>query len=131
MELEIVKPQNEKINLFKNRNFLTLFISTLISSPGYYIYLIGAEWLMLTLHDNRFYFGMLFVAASIPRLLFMAIGGIVADRFNKRIILFISDFTRALLVLALLYFLMTNSVSVWHLRSEERRVGKECRLQCV
>src|SRR5690625_2538979 len=115
MELEIVKPQNEKINLFKNRNFLTLFISTLISSSGYYIYLIGAEWLMLTLHDNRFYFGMLFVAASIPRLLFMAVGGIVADRFNKRMILFVSDFARAILILALLYFLFTNLVTVWHL----------------
>src|SRR5690625_113380 len=115
MGVGVAKAQETKGALFKNRNFLTLFISTLISSPGYYIYLIGAEWLMLTMHDNRFYFGMLFVAASIPRLLFMAVGGIVADRFNKRNILFISDFTRALFILALLYFLITNSITVWHL----------------
>lgn len=115
MDIGIGKKEEVKVSLFKNRNFLTLFISTLIASPGYYIYLIGAEWLMLTLHDNRFYFGMLFVAASIPRLLFMAVGGIVADRFNKRLILFVSDFSRALLILALLYFLLTNSVTVWHL----------------
>lgn len=104
-----------KVPLTKNRNFIFLFIAALFSSPGYYVYLIGAEWLMLTLNDNRFYFGMLFLAASIPRLLLLTTGGIIADRFNKRTILFISDATRALLILVLIGLVWTDTVTAFHL----------------
>src|SRR5690625_4067742 len=70
---------------------------------------------MLTIDDNRFYFGMLFVAASIPRLLFLSVGGVVADRFSKSKILFFSDLTRALLIGAILILVFTETVNVWHL----------------
>lgn len=109
------KPQVMQQSVLKNRNFLYLLIAALFSSPGYYVYLISMEWLMLTIHDNRFYFGMLFFAASIPRLLLLSIGGIVADRFNKRTILFVSDITRALLIVALIFLIWNGSVSVGHL----------------
>lgn len=104
-----------KVPITKNRNFMFLFIAALFSSPGYYVYLIGAEWLMLTLSDNRFYFGMLFLAASIPRLLLLTVGGLVADRFNKRTVLFISDATRALLILILIFLVLTDVVTAFHL----------------
>lgn len=107
--------QIQKVPLTKNRNFIFLFIAALFSSPGYYVYLIGAEWLMLTLNDNRFYFGMLFLAASIPRLLLLTTGGIIADRFNKRTILFISDASRALLILVLIVLVWTDTVTAFHL----------------
>jgi len=115
METEISAEKSQKTNIFSNRQFLLLFMATLISSPGYYIYLIGSEWLMLTIDDNRFYFGMLFVAASIPRLLFLSVGGVVADRFSKSKILFFSDLTRALLIGAILILVFTETVNVWHL----------------
>ncbi|MGP4106600.1 MFS transporter [Virgibacillus sp. L01] len=105
----------EKIPLFKNRNFLFLFIAAIFSSPGYFVYLIGAEWLMLSLSDNRFFFGMLFFAAAIPRLLLLVVGGIVADRFNKRTILFLSDISRAVLILILIFLIWTDVVNAYHL----------------
>ncbi|MGX9932120.1 MFS transporter [Virgibacillus salarius] len=115
MDATVQQNQQEDLPIFKNRNFILLFIGSLFSAPGYYVYLIGAEWLMLSLDDNRFYFGMLFFAASVPRLLLLTVGGIVADRFNKRTILFISDFTRAILIFVLLLFLFMDAVTVWHL----------------
>ncbi|MCC2250852.1 MFS transporter [Virgibacillus sp. AGTR] len=115
MDATVQQNQQEGLPIFKNRNFILLFIGSLFSAPGYYVYLIGAEWLMLSLDDNRFYFGMLFFAASVPRLLLLTVGGIVADRFNKRTILFISDFTRAILIFVLLLFLFMDAVTVWHL----------------
>ncbi|WP_245835696.1 MFS transporter [Virgibacillus ndiopensis] len=104
-----------KVPVFKNRNFLFLFIAALFSSPGYYVYLIGSEWLMLSINDNRFYFGMLFLAASIPRLLLLTAGGLIADRFNRRTILFLSDLSRALLIVVLLFFIVTDSITIVHL----------------
>lgn len=116
MEMTVKEKEMEKLpSIFKNRNFVLLFIATLFASPGYYMYLIGAEWLMLSLDDNRFYFGMLFIAASIPRLIFMTVGGVLADRVNKRTIIFVTDLVRASLGLLVLYFVWTGTVTVWHL----------------
>ncbi|MUK90091.1 MFS transporter [Ornithinibacillus sp. L9] len=111
----VVKQDQLKVPVFKNRNFILLLVSALFSSPGYYVYLIGAEWLMLSINDNRFYFGMLFFAASVPRLLLLTTGGLIADRFNKRTILFCSDFSRAILIAILLSFIWMDSITAVHL----------------
>src|SRR5690625_7509243 len=79
------------------------------------MYLIGVEWLMLTIHDDRSVFGMLFFAASISRLIFLTTGGLVADRFNKRLIVFLSDIVRAALIILLIDLVVTDSVSAMHL----------------
>src|SRR5690625_1074820 len=112
-----VVEENEEENrsILKNKNFIALFIAALFSAPGYYIYLIGVEWLMLTIDDNRFFFGMLFLAASIPRLIFLSFGGVVADRINNRLILFISDVSRAILILVLIGFILTETITSYHL----------------
>ncbi|MFA1819064.1 MFS transporter [Virgibacillus oceani] len=115
METSVPNEQEAKVPVFKNRNYLFLFVSALFSSPGYFVYLIGAEWLMLSMSDNRFYFGMLFLAAALPRLLLLTAGGIIADRFNKRTILFLSDLFRAMLLMILVIILFTDSIAVWHL----------------
>lgn len=118
MKEENMKSEKEELGraaLFKNKNFIALFIAALFSAPGYYVYLIGVEWLMLSIDDNRFFFGMLFMAASIPRLLLLAVGGIVADRFNKRTIVFISNITRASLIILLIVFVLQDSVTPYHL----------------
>ncbi len=104
-----------KPSIFKNKNFIFLLLAAMFSSPGYYIYLIGSEWLMLTIDDNRFYFGMMFLAASIPRLLLLSVGGIVADRVSKRAIVFCSDIARALLIGLLLIFVWMDQVTAYHL----------------
>ncbi|WP_246521450.1 MFS transporter [Ornithinibacillus massiliensis] len=111
----VAKQEELKIPIFKNRNFVLLLISALFSSPGYFVYLIGAEWLMLNITDNRFYFGLLFFVAAIPRLILLVVGGLIADRVNKRTILFWSDFSRAVLIGILVILILTDSVAIWHL----------------
>ncbi|WP_010093703.1 MFS transporter [Ornithinibacillus scapharcae] len=111
----VEKQENIKVPIFHNRNFVFLLISALFSSPGYYVYLIGAEWLMLSITDNRFYFGLLFFVAAIPRLILLIVGGIIADRVNKRTILFWSDFSRAVLIGILVVLIITDQVAIWHL----------------
>ena len=65
------------------------------------------------------YLGLTGLARAVPGLAFTLIAGAVADRRDRRRILFITQSTMALVagLLALA-------------RSEERRVGKECRLTC-
>ncbi|MRG86940.1 MFS transporter [Salinibacillus xinjiangensis] len=105
----------KKVEVFKNKNFLYLFISSLMSAPGYYVYIMGAEWLMLSITDNRFFFGLLFISASIPRLLFLSVGGVLADRVEKKVILFLTDITRSFFVFLVLLLIVTDLIQAWHL----------------
>ncbi|QDP42107.1 MFS transporter [Radiobacillus deserti] len=107
--------QKDGTSIKRNRNFVFLLMGAFFSAPGYYVYLIGAEWLMLSITDDRFFFGMLFFAASVPRLLLLTSGGVIADRFNKRTVLFLSDMTRALLLFILILLVWTDTIAVWHL----------------
>ncbi|WP_047986160.1 MFS transporter [Ornithinibacillus californiensis] len=111
----VAKQEVIKVPIFHNRNFVLLLISALFSSPGYFVYLIGAEWLMLSITDNRFYFGLLFFVAAIPRLVLLIVGGIIADRVNKRTVLFWSDFSRAMLIGILILLIVSDTVAIWHL----------------
>src|SRR5690625_7494449 len=100
-EVNVDIQEEKKISaktLFKNKSFVALFFAAVFSAPGYYLYLIGVEWLMLIIHNDRSVFGMLFFAASIPRLIFLTTGGLVADRRKRRHIVSLYDIVRAALI---------------------------------
>ena len=103
------------MQLLHNRNFLYLFLGGVFASPGFFIFLIATEWLMLELTSSKFMFGMLFVSLSIPRLVLMVLGGVLSDRFDNRYILFTSDIGRFAMLAVLVVLIFTNVVAPWHL----------------
>ncbi|WLD91940.1 MFS transporter [Alkalihalobacillus sp. AL-G] len=105
---EVVSPA-----LWKNRNFLLLWIADLCSSFGLSIFMFSQSWYVVKVMGLEASLGLVFIASSIPRVIFMIIGGAIADRFNKNLIMFISDFTRALVAGALVFWLIFGDVSLW------------------
>jgi MFS family permease len=55
------------------------------------------------------------VAGYIPRALLSVLAGTLADRWNRKVVLAISDFSTALAALALLLLFWTDSIQIWHL----------------
>src|SRR5579883_3383701 len=92
--------------------------------------------------------GIVLIVSMIPRLIFVLIGGVAADRLPRRLIILWSDGGRGLVVLLISILGFLGLLQFWHLlveglifgfvdgffnpaimaiiRSEERRVGKEC-----
>ncbi|MET3682710.1 MFS family permease [Alkalibacillus flavidus] len=56
--------------------------------------------------------GLVFFASSMPRLLFMLIGGAIADRVNKATIMLLSDLTKGLLLIAVVALLFVDLFSI-------------------
>lgn len=52
------------------------------------------------------------MVTTIPRLLLMPIGGVVADRFKRSQIMIVSGSTRALLIFIMALCMMTNALSI-------------------
>jgi MFS family permease len=113
MEAIVTKKSKEAHAIWKEKNFLFLLIATFFSGLGLSLFTFSEAWYVVQVLDLEASLGLVFIASSVPRIIFMIIGGAVADRFSKNKIMFISDFTRGLLATGLVVWLFIGTVSLW------------------
>lgn len=106
--------QNEKDSesLFKQRSFLFIWAITICSSFSIAIFQFSQSWYVVKTLDKEASLGIVFIAANVPRILFMAIGGVLADRVSRTKILFVSNLLRTVLLAGLLIMLATGHLSL-------------------
>src|SRR5476651_1430443 len=73
------------------RNFRLYFIGQAISLSGTWMQTIGQDWLVLKLTNSGTALGLVTALQFLPMLLLGPWGGVIADRFSKRHILFITQ----------------------------------------
>ncbi len=86
---------------FKIYNFRVFIIGQGISMIGTWMQTIGLAWLVLQISHSGTTLGFVVALQFLPILFFGMYGGLVADRFNKRKILFITQFSFSILALIL------------------------------
>ncbi len=96
-------------------DFRLLWIGESVSLLGDQFYLIALPWLVLQLTGSALALGTVLALASIPRALFMLIGGALVDRFSPRNVMFISNFLRMILVALLAALVLTHNIQLWML----------------
>src|SRR5215208_1995928 len=72
----------------QHRNYRLLWFGTLVSSSGDWMDQIALNWLIYDLTGSAVYLGVLNFARLFPILLFTLIGGVVADRVERRRLMF-------------------------------------------
>ena len=77
-----------------NRNFRLLWLGEGISLLGDQFYLLALPWLVLQITEDAFAVGGVLAVASIPRALFMLIGGALTDRISPREVMLGSNLIR-------------------------------------
>jgi MFS family permease len=97
------------------RDFRVLWLGAMTSSIGTWMQKVAQNWLVLTLAgaSSAFYLGLDSFLGELPILLFTLIGGVVADRYDRRRLLVTSQLVQmsAAFVLAVLVFF--DRVSIW------------------
>ncbi|MBH0154937.1 MFS transporter [Fictibacillus sp. 5RED26] len=111
-ETVAVHHKSEKESLFKKRSFLFIWAITICSSFSIAIFQFSQSWYVVKTLDKEASLGIVFIAANVPRILFMAIGGVLADRVSRTKILFVANFLRTLLLVGLLIMLATGHLSL-------------------
>ncbi|MGH9800818.1 MAG: MFS transporter [Blastocatellia bacterium] len=101
---------------FTYKEFRLLWFGAFTSSAGTHLQEAALSWIIYQLTHKARYTGILAFAATAPVLLFTLIGGVLADRIDRRRILLVSQWTQltCALTLGLLTFLNAPTlVLVW------------------
>ena len=100
-------------SLFKNKNFLMYWLSYVFSALGDAIYFFVIPWMIKEITGSGIMMGMFLLVVGVPRIILMLLGGVVVDRFDGRKIMFISDISRAMVMLGIFILMVTNSMNIF------------------
>lgn len=93
--------------LFRNRDFKLLWAGQLLSQVGDQCLLIAAITLISNLSASPLAMLIPAISIAIPQIVFGLVGGVMADRWDRRLVMIWSDVLRGLIVLCIL---LVNSV---------------------
>jgi MFS family permease len=122
----VVKPPgflNRVFRAFRYRDFRVMWIGACVSTIGTFVQQFAQSWLVYDLTRDAFYLGLDLFLGQLPIMLFSLVGGVFADRLDRKKMLLLSQYIQmtCAFVLALLFF--THRVQVWHILSLSFVVG--------
>lgn len=108
-------PWPRTFSSLRHRNYLLLWIGTLISHSGDWMDQVALNWLVLVMTNSPFYLALLNFSRSFPILFFTLLGGVVADRFERRKLLMVTQGSETVLALILAALVSLGSAQLWQL----------------
>ena len=90
------------------------WLGSIASVGSTQLYFIAMAWLVFELSNSPLDLGLLGAATAVPNILATLIGGLFADRVNRRTILIFTTGTSTMLLLLLAALDATGFVLVWH-----------------
>lgn len=95
-----------------NRGLRLLVLGQFISAVGDHFYLIAMPWLGLQITGSALVAGSLLAVASLPRSVFMLLGGALSDRYSAKTLLILSNGLQGVLMIVLGSSLIIYSVQL-------------------
>jgi predicted MFS family arabinose efflux permease len=100
---------------FQYRDFRLMWMGACTSSVGTWMQIVAQGWLIYRLSHSAFLLALDQFLAGIPIFLFSLIGGVVADRTERRKILLISQYIQMVSAGILTVLVGTGTVEVWEI----------------
>lgn len=99
----------------RHRRYVYLWLGQMISIAGTQMQLWAIFWHIRTLTDQPIAIGGVGLARIAPVILFSLISGVVADSYDRRSILFITQSVAGLLALALALLTQFGHITIWYI----------------
>ncbi len=104
---------NQTFHSLRIRNYRLYFVAQLISVSGTWMQTVAQAWLVLHLTGSGVDLGIVVGLQFLPMLLFGPFGGLVADRMNKRRLLYMTQTAGGILALVLGVLVVSHAVQLW------------------
>ena len=99
---------------FRYRNYRLFFAGQALSLTGTWMQSIAASWLVYRLTNSAFLLGAAAFLGQIPTFIITPFGGVLADQFNRRRMLIITQVFAMFQALMLAFLTISGMVQVWH-----------------
>src|SRR5216683_4927107 len=100
---------------FRSRPFTLLWAGQTISVFGDAVFTIAITWEVLLLTDSATAMSLILIAQWAPRILFLLLGGVIADRVSRRFLMLCADAGRGCIVMLVAWLSWTHQLQFWHL----------------
>lgn len=113
MNASVVAVARRTFASLRFRNYRLYFVSQIISFSGTWMQSIALAWLVLQLTGSGTALGTVLAAQFLPTLLLAPVGGMLADRFEKRRLIIGTQTIAGLLALTLGIITLAGVVELW------------------
>jgi MFS family permease len=98
------------------RDFRVLWLGAFVSTIGTWMQKVAQNWLVLTLAGSAsaFYLGLDVFLGELPILLLTLLGGVIADRYDRRQLLLSSQYIQMATAFTLAALVYLGEVRIWH-----------------
>jgi MFS family permease len=88
--------------LLRNRSFLLVWMSGLTVMLGFSMFFLSVSWFIVDVLQQPAVLGIVLMSVSIPRVVMMIYGGILADKIRKSLIMFVTNMMQVLVMIAMI-----------------------------
>lgn len=96
----------------RNKNYRLFFYGQSLSLVGTWIQQVALSWLIYSVTNSPFLLGFVMFAGQLPTFLIAPFAGVLADRYDKRKIIIITQAVAMLQAILLAIFVLTNHINV-------------------
>jgi predicted MFS family arabinose efflux permease len=114
---------NRIFRAFRYRDFRIMWLGACVSTIGTFVQQFAQSWLVYDLTKNPFYLGLDLFLGQLPFMLFSLVGGVFADRLDRRKMLLYSQYIQMVCAFVLAVLFATHVVEVWHILTLSFVVG--------
>lgn len=116
-------PLPQTLSSFRYRDYRIVWVAGLFMSGAYWLQQIVIGWLMFDMTQSAILTGLALGLDSLPYLFLAPMGGIVADRWDRRHVIAISSTYMALITLGLAIIVSNGAVQTWHILTYALVIG--------
>ena len=99
----------------RDPEFRKLWVAMCVSLLGDGAFLVAVAWQVYELSNAPTALSVVGIAMTVPTIVFLLIGGVASDRFDRRKVMVAADLLRALAGAALAVLALTDAIEVWQI----------------
>jgi MFS family permease len=99
----------------KHRDFRVLWAGMAVSMIGDGIFLVAVAWESYSLWNDPAALSIVGIGMTVPTVIFLLIGGVISDRYDRRLVMASADASRAAAVAILATLVATHALHFWEL----------------
>ena len=107
-------PWSQTFSSLKIRNYRIFASANIVAVIALWMQRVAQDWIVLELSGSVTAVGITVFMQFVPSLVLMPLGGILADRYSKRLILMISQGAAGVLAALMAFLALSGNLQVWH-----------------